>query len=122
LKSREVSPLKRSRGQGGRELPRLLAKKKGFSYYCWSEEAEQRGSRNERKDKRKEVLVSGQFPSNYRSLKGKPKRINTDTKSKVKVKFICIAHFMYKTIESALHKMKALQRGVEKALKICKKI
>ena len=33
------------------------------------------------------------------------------------VKFICIAHFMYKTIQSALHKIKALQRGVEEALK-----
>ena len=36
------------------------------------------------------------------------------------VKFICIAYFMYKTIQSALHKIKALQRGAEKALKICK--
>ena len=44
------------------------------------------------------------------------------SKSKVKVKFICIAHFMYKTIQSALHKMKALQRGAEEALKICKRI
>ena len=42
--------------------------------------------------------------------------------SKVKVKFICIAHFMYKTIQSALHKIKAFQRGVEEALKICKRI
>ena len=33
---------------------------------------------------------------------------------KVKVKFICIAHFMYKTIQSALHEIKAL--------KICKRI
>jgi len=40
----------------------------------------------------------------------------------VKAKFICIAHFMYKTIQSALHKIKALQRGAEKALKICKNI
>ena len=39
---------------------------------------------------------------------------------KVKVKFICIAHFMYKTIQSALHKIKALQQGAEKALEICK--
>ena len=38
----------------------------------------------------------------------------------VKVKFICAAHFMYKTIQSALHKIKALQQGAEKALKICK--
>ena len=38
------------------------------------------------------------------------------------VKFICIAHFMYKTIQSALHKIKALQRGAEEALKICKRI
>ena len=37
-------------------------------------------------------------------------------KVKVKVKFICIAHFMYKTIQSALHKIKALQQGAEKAL------
>ena len=44
------------------------------------------------------------------------------TKSKVKVKFICIAHFMYKTIQSALHKIKALQQGAEKALEICKRI
>jgi len=29
---------------------------------------------------------------------------------------------MYKTIQSALHKIKALQRGVEEALKICKSI
>ena len=34
-----------------------------------------------------------------------------------KVKFICIAHFMYKTIQSALHKIKTLQQGAEKALK-----
>ena len=27
---------------------------------------------------------------------------------------------MYKTIQSALHKIKALQQGAEKALKICK--
>jgi len=38
--------------------------------------------------------------------------------SQVKVKFICIAHFMYKTIQSALHKIKALQWGAEKALKM----
>ena len=43
-------------------------------------------------------------------------------KSKVKVRFICIAHFMYKTIQSALHKIKALQQGAEKASKICKRI
>ena len=42
--------------------------------------------------------------------------------NKVKVKFICIAHFMYKTIQSALHEIKALQRGAEYALKICKRI
>ena len=42
--------------------------------------------------------------------------------AKVKVKFICLAHFMYKTIQSALHKIKALQRGVEEALKIHKRI
>jgi len=29
---------------------------------------------------------------------------------------------MYKTIQSALHKIKALQQGAEKALKICKRI
>jgi len=29
---------------------------------------------------------------------------------------------MYKTIESALHKIKALQQGAEYALKICKRI
>ena len=40
----------------------------------------------------------------------------------VKVKFIWIAHFMYKTIQSALHKIKALQQGAEKALQICKRI
>jgi len=39
---------------------------------------------------------------------------------KVKVKFICIAHFMCKTIQSALHKIKALQQGAEKALKYVK--
>jgi len=33
-----------------------------------------------------------------------------------------VAHFMYKTIQSALHKIKALQQGAEKALKICKRI
>ena len=43
-------------------------------------------------------------------------------KVKVKVKFICIKHFMYNTIQSALHKIKALQQGAEKALKICKRI
>jgi len=36
--------------------------------------------------------------------------------------FIYIAHFMYKTIQSALHKIKALQRGAEEALQICKRI
>ena len=41
---------------------------------------------------------------------------------KVKVRFICIAHFMYKTIQSALNKIKTLQRGAEEALKICKRI
>jgi len=45
-----------------------------------------------------------------------------NTLVKVKVKFICIAHFMYKTIQSALHKIKALQQGTEKALKIFKRI
>ena len=44
----------------------------------------------------------------------------TLTKSKVKVKFICIAHFMYRTIQSALHKIKALQQGAEKELKYVK--
>ena len=39
---------------------------------------------------------------------------------KVKVKFICIAHFMYRTIQSALHKIKALQQRAEKALKYVK--
>ena len=34
---------------------------------------------------------------------------------KGQIKFICIAHFIYKTIQSALHKIKALQRGVEEA-------
>ena len=29
---------------------------------------------------------------------------------------------MYKTIQSALHKIKVLQRGAEKALQICKRI
>ena len=38
------------------------------------------------------------------------------------VKFVCIAHFMYKTIQSALHKIKALQQGMEEALKIHKRI
>jgi len=33
---------------------------------------------------------------------------------------LSVAHFMYKTIQSALHKIKALQQGAEKALKICK--
>ena len=33
-----------------------------------------------------------------------------------------VAHFMYKIIQSALHKIKALQRGAEEALKICKRI
>jgi len=37
------------------------------------------------------------------------------------VKFICIAHFMYKTIQSALHKIKALQRGAKETLKIHKR-
>jgi len=36
------------------------------------------------------------------------------------IKFICIAHFMYKTIQSALQK--GLQRGAEEALKIRKRI
>jgi len=36
------------------------------------------------------------------------------------VKFIFIAHFMYKTIQSAIHKIKALQQGVEEALRIHK--
>ena len=43
-------------------------------------------------------------------------------KVKVKVKFICIAHFMYKTIQSALHKILAVQQGAEEALKISKRI
>jgi len=44
------------------------------------------------------------------------------------VKFICINciniewFFMYKTIQSAFHKIKALQRGVEEALQIHKRI
>ena len=42
------------------------------------------------------------------------------SKSKVKVKFICIANFMYRTIQSALHKIKALQLGAEQALKYVK--
>ena len=41
---------------------------------------------------------------------------------KVKVKFICITHFMYKTIQSTLHKIKAFQQGAEKALKYVKEI
>jgi len=32
---------------------------------------------------------------------------------KFKVKFICIAHFLNKTIQSSLHKIKELQRGAE---------
>jgi len=39
---------------------------------------------------------------------------------KVKVKFICVAHFMYRTIQSALNEKKALQQGAEKALKYVK--
>ena len=35
------------------------------------------------------------------------------------VKFICIAHFMYKTIQ-CFTEIKALQQGAEKVLKICK--
>ena len=38
------------------------------------------------------------------------------------VKFISIAHFMNKTIQSALHKIKVLQQGVEEALKIHERI
>ena len=49
-----------------------------------------------------------------------PLKINISNKVKVKVKFICIAHFMYRTIQSALHKIKALQQGTEKALKYVK--
>ena len=37
-------------------------------------------------------------------------------------KFFCMTHFMHKTIQSALHQIKALQQGAEKALKICKRI
>jgi len=48
----------------------------------------------------------------------RPKQI----KSNHQIKFICIAHFKYKTIQSALHKIKALQRGAEEALKIRKRI
>jgi len=55
-------------------------------------------------------------------LLGENSRVAQTEKVKVKVKFICIAHFMYKTIQSALHKIKALQRGAEEALKICKRI
>ena len=36
---------------------------------------------------------------------------------KVKVEFIGIAHFMYKTIQSALHEIKALQQVAEKSIK-----
>jgi len=35
---------------------------------------------------------------------------------KVKVKFICIAHFMYKAIQSALHKIKALQQSSDNVI------
>ena len=31
-----------------------------------------------------------------------------------------VAHFMYKTIQSALHQIKALQQGAEKALRYVK--
>ena len=44
----------------------------------------------------------------------------TCIKVKFKIKCICIAHLMYIKIQSALHKIKALQRGAEEALKICK--
>jgi len=37
------------------------------------------------------------------------------------VKFIFIAHFIYKIIQSALYKIKALKRRVEEALKIHKR-
>jgi len=46
-----------------------------------------------------------------------------DRFSSVKVKSdLFVAHFMHRTIQSASYKIKALQQGAEKALKICKMI
>jgi len=42
---------------------------------------------------------------------------NADSKSKSN---LFVAHFMYRTIQSALHKIKASQRGAEKTLKYVK--
>jgi len=77
--------------------------------------------------RRKPLLWSDETKIELFGLKAVWRKTNTahhseHTKVQVQVKFICIAHFMYKTIQNALHKIKTLQRGAEKALKICKRM